>query len=161
MPPQASIPAIKVDVMDHPVPMPDQALSGRWSPVMSAGSIGGAFRLRQRRMTPVSAGQSADGLPLVKTFTSVRPGCSLLRGGTRDSLATLEHECEDGEHEAGHEDRGPEHEHLRRDPYLDGTVDPQRERHGATGDEVRGDEVVDREREREQGAGQDPREDQG
>src|SRR6476659_10803434 len=120
--------------MDHPVPMPDQALSGRWSPVMSAGSIGGAFRPRQRRTAPVSAGQRADGAPLVKTFTSVRPGCSLLRGGTRASLATLEHQRENGKHQAGHEDRGPEHEYLWRDPYLDGAVDPQRERHGAAGD---------------------------
>src|SRR5437016_4065155 len=69
MPPQASIPAIKVDVMDHPVPIPDQALSGRWSPVMSAGSICGAFRPRQSPGLLVSAGQSTDGVPLVNVFT--------------------------------------------------------------------------------------------
>src|SRR6266480_878587 len=73
MPPQASIPAIKVDVMDHPVPIPDQALSRRWSPVMSAGSICGAFRLRQSRATLVSAGQSTNGPPLVNDFTSALP----------------------------------------------------------------------------------------
>ena len=41
--PPGEHPRDQVDVMDHPVPMPDQALSGRWSPVTSAGSIGSAF----------------------------------------------------------------------------------------------------------------------
>src|SRR5438552_7935586 len=82
MPPQASIPAIKVDVMDHPVPIPDQALSGRWSPVMSAGSICGAFRPRQSPGLLVSAGQSTDGVPLVNVFTSGTP-LAFLRLGQR------------------------------------------------------------------------------
>src|SRR5438876_4936805 len=77
MPPQASIPAIRVDVMDHPVPIPDQALSRRWSPVMSAGSICGAFLLRQSRAMLVSAGQSTDGVPLVNVFTSGTPSSFL------------------------------------------------------------------------------------
>src|SRR2546422_4709946 len=90
MPPQASIPAIKVDVMDHPVPKPDQALSGRWSPVMSAGSICGAFRPRQSRAMLVSAGQSTDRVPLVNVFTSGTPSAFLLLG-SRLLGALLEH----------------------------------------------------------------------
>src|SRR5438093_13212975 len=124
MPPQASIPAIKVDVMDHPVPIPDQALSGRWSPVMSAGSICGAFLPRQSRGKVVSAGQSTDGVPLVNVFTSGPPS-AFLRFGSRLLGATLEHKREDGEHQPGREDRGAEHEHLRRYPNLDGPIQPQ------------------------------------
>src|SRR5438132_4360626 len=102
MPPQASIPAIKVDVMDHPVPIPDQALSGRWSPVMSAGSICGAFRPRQSRVMLVSAGQSTDGVPLVNVFTSGVPS-AFLRLGPLLLGAALEHQGRDGEHQSGRE----------------------------------------------------------